>query len=166
MPQPAALLSCDRIHRKFGSYGIDVVEANASHRVSSLYSLTGGIKVCRTYAKVRFSPTIDPAFAPEHARILGGESIGTVFRSAGWVIAKRHRHIGETALTDGDDAIARLMHVEGRPTLATDTYVFGIAKNGRRFEYAEITELHHPAYLTAAELASVYGDPASFGDLG
>ena len=160
MKQPAALLSCDRIRNRFGSYGVDVLEANANRRVSSLYSLSDGIKVCRTYAKVTFAPTIDAAFAVEHARVLSGESIGTVFRSAGWTIAKRHRHIGETVLPDGDDGIARLMRLEGRPVLATDTYVFEIAKNGQRFEYAEITELHHPAYLSATRLASIYGESA------
>jgi hypothetical protein len=158
MSQPAEILSCERIHKKFGSYGVDVLESDTGRRVSSLYSLTGGTKICRTYARVRFAPLIDPAFAAEHVRVLAGESIGTVFRSAGWEIAKRHRHIGETALPDGNGEIALLMRIEGTGKVATDTYVFEIARNGRRFEYAEITELHHPAYLTAAELASIYGE--------
>ena len=163
MSQPAALLSCYRIQKKFGSYGVDVLEADANRRVSSLYSRANGRKTCRTYARVRFTPTIDPAFAAEHARVLAGESIGTVFQSAGWAIAKRHRHIGETSLPDGSDDVARLMGIDSTARLATDTYVFQIAKSGRRFEYAEITELHHPAYLTVAELASVYGESVAVG---
>ncbi len=161
MSYPAEFLSCDRIRRKFGSYGIDVLQSRAGHRVSSLYSMAGGEKTCRIYAKVRFTGTIDPAYANEHARVLAGESIGTVFRSAGWRIVKRHRHIGETPLSDDSGDIARLMRIEGIHKLATDTYVFEIAKNGRRFEYAEITELHHPACLSAAELRSIYGEPAT-----
>ncbi|HET6631066.1 MAG TPA: hypothetical protein VFG91_14945 [Woeseiaceae bacterium] len=162
MSRPAEILSSERIHKKFGSYGVDVLESDTGRRVSSLYSLTDGAKICRTYAKVRFAPAIDPAFAAEHVRVLAGESIGTVFRSAGWKIVKRHRHIGETALADLDkDDISELMRIEGTDRVATDTYVFEIAKNGRRFEYAEITELHHPAYLTAAELASIYGESAT-----
>lgn len=158
MSQPAEILSSERIHQKFGSYGVDVLESDPCRRVSCLYSLTDGTKICRTYAKVRFAPAIDPAFAAEHVRVLAGESIGTVFRSAGWKIVKRHRHIGETALPGRKCDIAQLMHIESTDRVATDTYVFEIAKNGRRFEYAEITELHHPAYLTAAELASIYGE--------
>lgn len=162
MSRPAEILSSERIHRKFGSYGVDVLESDTGRRVSSLYSVTDGTKICRTYAKVRFAPAIDPAFAAEHVRVLAGESIGTVFRSAGWKIVKRHRHIGETALADVDgDDITQLMRIEGTDRVATDTYVFEIAKHGRRFEYAEITELHHPAYLTAAELASIYGESAT-----
>lgn len=161
MPDPADLLSSERIRKKFGSYGVDVLEADLNRRVSALYSVADGKKTCRTYARVRFTPTIDPAFAAEHARVLAGESIGAVFRSAGWTIAKRHRHIGETALPDGDSEIAGLMRIEAKNKLATDTYVFEIEKDGRRFTYAEITELHHPAYLTAAELASVYGESAT-----
>ena len=160
MHDTADLLSSERIEKKFGSYGVDVLEADANRRVSALYSLADGEKICRTYARVRFIPTIDPAFAAEHARVLAGESIGAVFRSAGWTIAKRHRHIGETALPD-DGEIARLMRIGRRDKLATDTYVFEIEKNGRRFAYAEITELHHPAYLTASELASIYGESAT-----
>ncbi len=163
MSETADLLSCERIRKKFGSYGVDVLEADADRRVSSLYSRTDDGKTCRTYAKVRFTPRIDPAFAAEHARVLAGESIGTVFQSAGWRIAKRHRHIGETALPDSGDDIAKLMGIDRTARLATDTYVFEIAKNGRRFEYAEITELHHPAYLTVAELASIYGEFAAVG---
>jgi hypothetical protein len=159
MPDTADLLSSERIQKKFGSYGVDVLEADANRRVSALYSLTHGEKVCRTYAQVRFTPAIDPAFAAEHARVLAGESIGAVFRSAGWTISKRHRHIGETALPEGE--IAELMRIGREDKLATDTYVFEIEKDGRRFAYAEITELHHPAYLTAAELASIYGESAT-----
>ncbi|HEX2140592.1 MAG TPA: hypothetical protein VHG33_12870 [Woeseiaceae bacterium] len=158
---PAEILSCERIQAKFGSYGVDVLESDAGRRVSSLYSLAAGEKICRTYAQVRFAPEIDPAFAAEHARVLAGESIGTVFHSAGWAIAKRNRHIGETMLPDHGDEIVRLMRIEGTCKLATHTYVFEIAKDGRRFDYAVITELHHPAYLTAAELAGIYGEPGT-----
>ena len=154
------LLNSERIERRFGSYGVQVLRTEGPLRVSNLYSLTDGIKTCRTYARVTFTPTIDPAYAAEHARVLAGASIGTVFRAAGWTIAKRHRHIGETTLPGGDHGIARLMRLEGRPTLATDTYVFEIVKDGQRFEYAEITELHPPAYLAAATLASIYGESA------
>lgn len=160
---PAELLSCERIQAKFGSYGVDVLESDAGRRVSSLYSLAEGQRICRTYAQVSFAAVIDPAFAAEHARVLAGESIGTVFHSAGWGIAKRHRHIGETALGGDGDEIARLMGIEGTGTLATHTYVFEIAKHGRRFDYAVITELHHPAYLTAAELAGIYGESGTGG---
>lgn len=151
-----ALTSHERIEQRFGSYGVDVIESDGRRRVSSLYSLTDGEKVCRTYATVHFAMSIDPAFAAEHARVIKGQSIAAVFKSAGWAIGKRHKHLGETSLTGSNNPVLRLMKIRNPQQLATHSYVFEIARNHQSFEYAEITELHHPDYLTAAGLIDIY----------
>jgi hypothetical protein len=151
-------LNSERIERKFGSYGVDILASDSRQRLSSLYSLSDGRPVCRTYACVRFMEPLDPAIAAEHARVVAGESIGSVFRSAGWAIAKRHAWFGETTLTESGADILRLMQIESPQTLATHRYAFRVEKDGRSFDYADITEMHHPAYMTLSELTSVFGN--------
>jgi hypothetical protein len=107
---------------------------------------------------VRFMEPLDPSIAAEHARVVAGESIGSVFRSAGWTIAKRHSWFGETALTGSDADILRLMRIELPQALATHRYAFRVEKNGRSFDYGVITEMHHPAYMTLSELRSIFGN--------
>ena len=46
------LLNSERIERKFGSYGIDVLRNDDAVRMSNLYSLRDGEKICRTFAVV------------------------------------------------------------------------------------------------------------------
>lgn len=152
-----SMLSSERIRARFGSYGVDVLERDDRHRVSSLYSLSGGEKTCRSYAQVRFHFPVDAALSAEHARVRAGESIGAVFQAAGWTITRRHLHVGEAALSPEEDGVARLMRIPPGTRLATHTYVFSVAKNGRSFDYAHITERHHPEYLSATELAAIYG---------
>lgn len=152
------LLNSERIEQKFGSYGIDIIASDSTRRLSSLYSLNDGDRVCRTYATVRFMQSVDPSIATEHARVVGGQSIGTVFKSAGWTITKRHSWFGETALTGSDTDILRRMRIERPQKLATHRYVFRVEKSGRWFDYAVITEMHHPAYLTLRDLRSIYGN--------
>jgi hypothetical protein len=149
-------VNSERIERRFGSYGVDVIERGPTGRVSSLYSLHGARKVCRTYATVEFGAPVRREFAREHERVLSGESIGSVFKGAGWHVRKRHVQIGETTLTGDDGTIAELMHLGLPCTVALHTYVFEIARGGATFYYASITELHHPEYLAPEELRSIF----------
>jgi hypothetical protein len=151
------MLSSERIRARFGSYGVDVLECDERHRVSSLYSLSAGERTCRSFAQVRFSLPVDPALTAEHARVIAGESIGAVFQSAGWRITRRHLQVAETPLSPAELDIARLMRIACGARLATHTYVFHAVKDGRSVDYAHITERHHPAYLTAADLRAIYG---------
>jgi hypothetical protein len=52
------------------------------------------------------------------------------------------------------------MHLEPTQEVAVHSYVFEVSKNGVSFEYAAITETHHPLHLTEADLRSIYGQPA------
>jgi len=154
----AQRLNSERIEQAFGSYGVDVIQSSASLRVSSLYSGSGGSKITRTFAVVKFSGRIRSAFAAEHARVISGESLGTVFKSAGWQIEKHNIYVGEFEIPAGYGLISELMQTDLPEYLATHVYVFVINKNERSYNYATIVELHHPDYLSAEDLHRIYGE--------
>jgi hypothetical protein len=154
------LLNSERIAQKFGNYAVEVVATDGRTRVSNLYTVEGGTKTCRTYAIVRFPPTIDAAVAAEHAKIVSGGSIGAVFAASGWRVLKTHLYYGEVAATP---RVASLMHVAVGTALAEHAYVLDVAKNDEKIEYAALVEIHHPEYLERAELERVYGAPDASG---
>ena len=150
-------LNSERIAQKFGSYGIDVVEYTNDSRVSNLYSETPEGPISRTFAVVKLREQIDAAFATEHDLILEGGSIGAVFESHGWRIGKHHQYIGEIAIDSTATRIAGLMHLDLPAQAAIHVYLLTISKGQHSFDYATIAEVHHPDYLTVAELRSIYG---------
>ncbi len=150
-------LNSERIARKFGNYGIEVIESTANIRVSSQYSENSAGPTSRTFAVVELPSQIDAAFATEHASIVGGGSIGAVFKSHGWGIGKYHQYIGEIEIDSTSTRITALMHLVPPEFAAVHIYLFTISKDERTFEYATIAEVHHPDYLTATELRSIYG---------
>lgn len=151
-------MNSERIEQRFGSYGVEVVEHGPARRASSLYSLEDGRRVCRTFATVEFRLPIAPELAAEHERVATGESIGTVFKSAGWRVRKRHVRLRQRTLTENDRPVAALMHLEAPCTVAEHAYVFEVARRDQAFDYAAITELHHPDYLDLTELRSIYAE--------
>lgn len=153
-------LNSERIKHEFGSFGIDVLECSSSRRVSSLYSLENGRKICRTHAIVEFNTAALPSLQAEHARVSSGESIGAVFKSRGWTINKRHMRLGSVTLTPRDAAIAESMQVEPPQQVALHSYIFEVRRDASAFEYATITEMHHPRYLTEADVQAIYGAAA------
>ncbi len=150
------LLNSERIENRFGSYGIEVLASEAGLRRSSLYSLEGDNRICRTYAVVRFTDEPDMVYGPEHARVLAGNSLGEVFRSSGWMIHKQTLYIGTVGTDDRHRSIHELMQLKRPAPLAMHVYQLLLARGNRVFEYATITEAHHPEYLTEAELLKIY----------
>ncbi len=148
------LLNSERIAMEFGSYGIDVLESDARVRVSNLYSLHQGIKICRTFAVVHFPESIENAYSVEHEAILSGLSIGAVFAQHGWTIEKINRYFGVLHSTD---RVAGLMGEIAPQPLAVHLYDFKVSKRGTSLTYATIAEVHHPDYLSVADLQSIYG---------
>lgn len=155
VPRPRELLNSERIEQAFGSYGIEVLESDATLRISNLYSGTGPDRICRTFAVVRYPREVDPRFAPEHAAILAGGSIGATFAAGGWRVVKTHRYLGEI---DAPGDITELMGDPHENRLAVDVYTLDVVKDGQRLEYATIAEVHHPDYLRLADLERIY-DP-------
>jgi hypothetical protein len=149
------LLNSERIAAKFGSYGIEILEAAETLRVSNLFSIEGGQRTCRTFAIVMYPAAIDSAVAAEHATVLGGGSIGAVFAAGGWQVRKTHLHYGEREATA---AIAQHMGVPKGTALAEHAYVLEVQKGGLVIEYASLLEIHHPAYLSVTELPAIYGE--------
>lgn len=150
------LLNSERIELQFGSYGIEVLASDDELRVSDLYSVDSvtGERTTRTIAIVRYPPAIAAAFAGPHRLILGGGSIGATFRAAGWSVSKSHRYFGRHI---SSPAIERIMRLDDTPAkLAAHAYELEIERDGQRFVYATILEIHHPAYLSLAGVRRIY----------
>lgn len=155
------LLNSERIQLKFGSYGIDVLENSDTIRVSNLYSTEQGEKTGRTFAVVVYPGQVGPALSAAHRRILAGQSIGAVFKEAGWTITKEHLYFGEIPLRADFQRVRALMQLRASGSLAVHVYRLAVARAGPPTDYATIAEVHHPAYLTLADLDAIYGDAAA-----
>ncbi len=153
---PRELLNSERIAATFGNYGVTVLEQNPAVRVSTLFSETDEQRTCRTFAIVRYAERIDPSLSTEHAEIVAGGSIGAVFAASGWEVRKTHLYYGERAASP---KLASLMHIAAGTPLAEHVYVLDVVKDGRAIDYAALVEIHHPAYLSLANLESIYGVP-------
>ncbi len=150
------LLNSERIAKRFGSYGIDLLASEAGLRRSSLYSIEDGAHICRTYAVVRFADQLDARYGEEHAKVLAGNSIGAIFRSHGWDLHKQTLQIGSLELPGDNASIGPLMHIEGPRELALHVYQLLLVRDDQVFDYATILETHHPEYLSEADLHGMY----------
>ncbi len=152
----SALGNSDMIQLKFGNYEIDVLENDPGIRVSNLYSVKDGIRTNRTFAVVEYPVVIESAFRKEHDAIISGQSIGVVFKSNGWISTKRHQYFGVLeASSDYPDMFSVFGDI-GASQLAIHVYSLLVTKNNRAFQYALITEVHHPAYLKLEDLQAIY----------
>lgn len=156
MPGPP--LNSERIEQTFGSYGVDVLRSGDNVRVASLFSDDGNGKVTRTFAVVRFSSRTSAALAGEHAAIRSGQSLGAVFKSAGWDIEKHTVFIGELTLSAKHSIVSGLMQIGLPAELATHVYLFVVSKDDESYSYATIVELHHPEYLSVDDLQQLFGE--------
>ncbi len=154
------LLNSERIQQRYGNYGVEVLKSGDGLRISNLYSEKSGVRTCRTYAVVEFAAPIHPSVAVVHAEIESGKSIGATLHQAGWTINKRLKYIGEMSVSDADAGLVALMRIEVPQTVALHQYDFEISRDGTTLDYASIMEIHHPDYLSAADLTSIYGVPA------
>ena len=151
-------LNSERIEERFGSYGTEVLSHESGVRRSSLYSVDGDAKICRTYAVVRFVDEATPRVAAAHADILAGRSIGATFKSTGWHIGKVTLHVGSISLDGSEHAIGTLMHINGPTELGVHAYQLVLEKDSQTIDYATIVETHHPDYMSLPELERLYGD--------
>lgn len=153
----ATPLNSERIAATFGSYNVRVLDATAERRISSLESVEDGRPVTRTLAIVTFEPGATAAVAGLHARIVDGASIGETFRNAGWAIDKTLIGIDHVSIPQSAVAMASLMNVSLPITAGLHAYRFNIRKGDVRLRYATIVEIHHPFYLSVADLERIYG---------
>ena len=150
------LLNSERIERRFGNYAIDVIDSNEALRRSNLYSVAHGIRVCRTFAVVRFGQPGDELVAPEHAQIVAGQSIGAIFKTRGWEMRKKTLFTGELRLDGARHPVASLMCLDAPTDVAMHVYRLLLEKGHRSVDYATITEVHHPDYLRHDDLRRLY----------
>jgi hypothetical protein len=149
-------LNSERIAERFGSYGIDVISSEPGVRRSNLYSSENGVQTCRTYAVVRFVDEPDAMIDTEHAQILAGKSIGAIFKARGWTVFKETLHIGTVTLDDGAHPVAILMRLDHKVDVAMHVYRLLLEKRQQAIDYATLIELHHPDYLSRADLLKLH----------
>ena len=150
------VLNSERITEHFGNYGIDVLAAKPGLRRSSLFSVEGENRVCRTYAVVKFTDQTPWESNEEHAKILAGSSIGAVFKDSGWQIVKDTIYVGSFNVDDSASEIQQLMRLDDDQELAIHVYRLSVRKGDLIVDYATIIESHHPDYLTLADLNRFY----------
>jgi hypothetical protein len=155
----AKLLNSERIEKKFGGYGIDVLYNSAQLRVSNLYD---GKKITRTLAVVDYPQRIDSSFSEEHQIIVAGGSIGNVFKSHGWTIEKKNIFLGELAPSAEYKKLYALMGNIPPSKLSVWIYVFYIRRGEKSFPYATISEVYHPDYLSLANLKCINKDADAY----
>jgi hypothetical protein len=150
------ILNSERIEERFGNYGLEVLSNQPGLRRSALFSRDGNDKTCRTYAVVRFVGTPDTLIDAEHEQVLAGDSIGAIFKAGGWTIRKETLYLGTVDLHHSDSDIAAVMRIEMPCKIAMHVYHLLLQKNGVAFDYATISEFHHPDYLDLADLRMLY----------
>lgn len=152
----SVILNSERIEKRFGSYGIEVLSSEAGLRRSGLFSVDGDTATCRTYAVVQFVDEADERYDAAHSQVLAGDSIGETFKDNGWGIRKNTLFIGDVRLPDERTEIAELMRLTGAHDLALHIYQLVLVREGVASEYATIMEVHHPEYLTVSELREIF----------
>ena len=157
------------IEKKFGSYGLDVIENNNENRISFLFSngdhyialnkinaakkSTGYKKKYHTLALVSF---IDSAKISEvHKKIIEGGSIGATFKDYGWSITKDSLLVLELS-RDIHPVIQKWLKSKTYENLAVHVYTLTVKNKTQTIRYAEIIEIHHPDYLSLTKLKDIY----------
>jgi hypothetical protein len=164
------LLNSERIEKKFGSYGIEIIENTGSSRVSFLYSLDKncqqnlslketqiGIhcKQYKTLAIVKFLNTND--VIDEHTKILKGASIGATFKNQNWIIKKENILISEIHNKE-NQIINEWSNNPDLEKFAFQIYDISLKKNQLQLKYAQIIEIHNPNYLIIDDLIEIYDE--------
>ncbi len=152
------LLNSERIRLKFGSYHVKVLNQNNKLRISNLYSSHDGNNITRTLAIVKFTESIDSTFIKEHLKILSGQSIGAVFKKNQWKIEKKSLYFGEILPQTDFTETYKLMGYIEPSKLAIYIYGFNIIKDNNSHQYAIISEIYHPEYLTFNNLKKLNPD--------
>ncbi len=152
-------LNSEKIEAKYGNYHIDVIASHGRTRQSALSSESDGTRVCRTFALTRFSD--EGGSVSSHGTIRGGASIGATLQRDGFSILKSTIHVGRITITNRQHSVVKLMHLQTPAELALHIYRLSIAKDGDVIDYATISEIHHPEYLTEEDVRSLFSIDSS-----
>lgn len=154
-------LNSERIAQQFGSYGVEILRADADRRVSRLYSEDNGRRTTRTLARVEFDDAANSAIVNEHRIVLDGGSIGSVFKENGWTVSKETLQACAREFDTRMQPFLGGMRLEWPAILAVHQYRFRVSRGGQRIDYATITEIHHPEYLDYSALTEIFPDPGA-----
>ena len=161
LPVGSEELNSERIERRFGSYGVAVLEQSADLRIANLYSVEDAEPICRTFAIVRFELPVPETLRAPHKEILAGGSIGAVLKDAGWQVSKSHLYLGGYDASADASRLADLMSLSLPTALAMHVYRLDAVRGNDTIAYATIIELHHPDYLSERSLKALYdGSPS------
>lgn len=157
----APMLNSERIQYRFGSYGVEPLNACADifpeNRISNLYSLQAQQKVMRTLAIVEFAHPMPAALLSVHQQIQAGASIGSTLQKNGWTINKQPIYFGEIPLSR---SIRNSMQDEGHDNAALFMYTLNVKEPSKpqTLLYCTITEIYSPQFLTLPWLKAIYPD--------
>ncbi len=147
-------LNSEKIEARYGNYHVDVIASHGRTRQSALSSESDGRRVCRTFALTQFSEDVDALSS--HGVIRGGASIGATLQRDGWCVLKSTIHVGHITIAHPEHTVVKLMHLQSPVELALHIYKLSVEKDGNVIDYATISEIHHPDYLTEAEVRSLF----------
>lgn len=163
-PVATPMLNSERIKQKFGSYGVKVIDSGSSSlRISSLYSTEHDAQVSRTLAITIFASPMDDALLEGHKLIINGGSIGSTFKDLGWALSKENLAIESI---EPNQCLLKFMNLTKSQPLALHVYKLFLSKGEHaKLPYAVIAEIHHPDYLSLAEVKQIYGNVSKHADL-
>ena len=166
----STLLNSEMIEKKFGSYGLDVIENNNEHRISFLFSNKANYiplieknavkndsiykKNYHTLALVSFIDS--KQILDAHEEITKGGSIGATLKKYGWNVHKDNLFVfklHKQVLT----ITQKWLNNSSTEYISVHVYNLSAKKENQIIKYAEIIELHHPDYLSLHELEVIYG---------
>ena len=163
------LLNSEMIEKKFGSYGLDVIESNNENRISFLFSnddyyialnkinavkkSSGYKKKYHTLALVSFMDSVK--ISEVHKKIIEGSSIGATFKDYGWSITKDSLLVLELS-KDIHPVIQKWLKSNAYQNIAIHVYTLTVKNKTQTIRYAEIIEIHHPDYLSLTKLKDIY----------
>ena len=150
-------MNSQRIHKKFGSYGVDVLTANESMRISSLFSVHNDQHVTRTLAVVSFVQPMPKLLRAMHKQIVTGDSIGATYRAHDWMIDKPLVAVDKLPASEDFDFVYKSMQLNSAQELIMHMYRFRVAQANTDdwIPYATIAEIHSPDYLSKQEVYSI-----------
>ncbi len=150
------ILNSERIEKKFGSYGIDVVKNSNEMRISFLFSYdkqNSNKKLYHTLAIVSYHNKSDLRHL--QTQIDKGASIGSTLKEGGWSVRKEHIQIDQIS-TSINPILDKWLDFKKNQKLAIHSYKLIIVKKNLVLDYADIIEIHHPRYIPLTELKLMY----------
>ena len=156
-------LNSERIAASFGSYGVELLHQAGRCRVSNLYSTHGEATITRTLAVVDLPTEVPAALEESHAAILIGASLGATLKAAGWSIDKRLLWQGMLDAPAPGSWLGQLMQLQQSEPLAAELYRLELERDGTRFSYASIAEIHHPEHRDPLQESAADGALATPG---